>query len=178
MSTDQQYTKDVLNKALENAKLGIDVEKNQDIIIDSKNFDFVFSFALHVKNANIKALQQVILDSNDQYICYWFASNIKGADIEKLSEVVFKGVYSHYIEWFALHVEGANIQKHIDVLEARLGKDNFRVVNLKKELDKQKPVKIKNADEAYEEALKGINVKENENIVLKYKNAKLCYLLF
>jgi hypothetical protein len=176
MSTDQQYTKDVLNKALENAKFGIDVEKNQDIIIKSKDPEFAFCFAENVLDANIEALQQVVLDSDDQYYCYLFASRIKGADIEKLSEVVLKGEIYSCIYWFANEVKGANIQKHIDVLKTKIDKDNFRIINLEEKLAKQKLVKIKNADEAYEEALKGINVKENENIVLKYKNAKLCYL--
>jgi hypothetical protein len=81
------------------------IEKHEEVIINSKNIFYCYYFAKYVPNANIKKIEKVIIDSKDVDFCYWFARDIPGSDKQSLSEVVLTSGNFFYIKSFYEHVE-------------------------------------------------------------------------
>lgn len=99
----------------------IDVKKFQDAVIElsekGKNNFCMVSFAMCVKDADIKLIQQKIIESNRQpwYLCT-FAKFVAGADKELLQNKVIEMGDASSIYEFAKDVDGANIQRLQDAI--------------------------------------------------------------
>lgn len=147
----------ILDKALKDAINGIDVEKNQSIILEEKNLSYCYRFALKVKNADLEKIQDIIINSDDRdkgsYISA-FAINIKNANIEKLQEAIINlntNKIDNIIE-FAIYVKDCNI----DLLE-------------------QKVLDYKNSEYCYEFAknVPRANVLKHQEIIIWSRNYDL-----
>lgn len=90
----------------------------EDAVIKSRNAEYIYWFALEIKEANIPKLENAIIESesiisqgeNARYICC-FAKDIKGANITKLEDAIIESYNTQYIYWFARDVKGANISR-------------------------------------------------------------------
>ena len=71
------------------ARKGINVKENEQIVLECKNVCWCFYFAKHIPGANIKAHEQVILEFKNPRYSYWFAQDIPGANIEEHFKVIF-----------------------------------------------------------------------------------------
>lgn len=74
---------------------GIDVEKNQQIFIDSGNVARIFHFVVDIPKANFAELQKAFIKANTKFISPYyiehFANHFKDkADIEALRDVLIK----------------------------------------------------------------------------------------
>ncbi len=69
---------------------GIDVEKFEQVIINSKSAPLCVKFASFVKNADIGKLQQAVIQSGDIACCYNFLIEVKGADTKSLEQIIGK----------------------------------------------------------------------------------------
>lgn len=81
---------------------GIDVEKNQQIVIDSGEAGYIFNFAANIPKANFSELQKAFIRANNNlpYI-EEFANHFKDkANIEGLREIVIKFGTKEYIDSF------------------------------------------------------------------------------
>ena len=81
---------------------GVDIDKHENIVIDSRDLIWNYLFVRDVRQASIKGHEDVIVNSGDAYYNYLFAKDIKGADVKKLGEVVFLSKDPEYNYLFAL----------------------------------------------------------------------------
>lgn len=201
--TNERVAKNPSKSALDaykEALMGINVKENQQIVIDDNSDYLIYSFAKDVEGADIKLLQSAIIENEDFHFTIRFFNDVKGCDISKLEDSLIKSknndaiytfacnipkanikrlgqaiiesndAYDNYI--FAKDIPGADIKAHIEVLKKHNCLDKIK--ELEEKLNSQKPKKTN--QEATEEAKQGINVKENEQIILAFNNAEYSYL--
>jgi len=92
-------------QAYKEAREGINIKKNEKIILESKNIDYCYEFARDVPGANIKAFEEVILEIKDPYWCYSFAKYLKGSNKEELFKVILESGNKFWINRFLEDVE-------------------------------------------------------------------------
>lgn len=88
--------------------------KMQTLIIESNNPQYIYFFARHVKNADIKALQKALINSTHpkrlHYLCQ-FARFISQANIKKIERVIVKSNNARYAHFFLKHIKGTQPDK-------------------------------------------------------------------
>ena len=82
----------------------------EQVVLEAKNPELSYKYALNIKGANIKKHEQVILDSNNAEWCYKFAKDIKNANVKALELVVYNSNNLEFITLFALEVKGADVK--------------------------------------------------------------------
>ena len=108
---------DKADKAYTEARKGINVKKNERIVLECKT-TWCYEFARDIHGADIKAHEQVILELKSGYYSYYFARDIKGADI-KAHELVLLGLRDpEYSSWFAQDIPGANVEEHNKIIDS------------------------------------------------------------
>lgn len=111
-----------------------DIQKYEDIIINSGNPKYMYEFACKVildeklenaiiaagdvfyiyhlcndvQGVNIQKMEQAIIDSGNACYIYLFARNIDGANIQKLQDAVIKSEAIEYMYYFLKHVDGVD----------------------------------------------------------------------
>jgi hypothetical protein len=76
------------------------IEKHEEVIINSKNIFYCYYFAKYVPNANIKKIEKVIIDSKDMDFSYWFARDIENSNKQELFKVTLESGNIDYIKRF------------------------------------------------------------------------------
>jgi len=102
-------------KAYTEARKGINVKKNERIVLECKT-TWCYEFARDIHGADIKAHEQVILELKSGYYSYYFARDIKGADIKAHEKVILELRDPNYSCYFAEDISGANIEEHFKVV--------------------------------------------------------------
>lgn len=94
-----------VEEAYEEALKGINVKKNEALVLENKSSYHSFWFAKKIKGANIKAHERVIINNKKPAYCLMFADYIKDADKQTLSEVVLKSLDEYYIRRFYQEID-------------------------------------------------------------------------
>lgn len=81
----------------------------EQVVLESKNPELSYKYALNIKRANIKGHEQVILDSDSAKWCYKFAKDIKNANVKALELVVFNSNDLEIITQFAENIKGSDV---------------------------------------------------------------------
>ena len=89
----------------------IDKKDAHKCIVETNNAEYIYYFALKIKEANIPELESAIIKTNNAEYIYLFALDIKGANITKLEDAIIKTQNAQYIYLFAQNVKGANIRR-------------------------------------------------------------------
>ena len=95
---------DKARKAYIEAREGINVKENEQIVLECKTF-WSYGFALKIPGADIKAHEKVILELKDPEYSIVFAKNIPGANIEEHFKVIYN---SGDKDWLNLFIEEVN----------------------------------------------------------------------
>lgn len=82
MSTNNKYTIEELETALNNAKAGINVKENEQIVLSKKDSRLSYNFARSVPTADIKAHEKIVLENGRCDVSFSFGMTIPGADIQ------------------------------------------------------------------------------------------------
>ena len=77
-------------EAYKEAYRGINIKKNEKIVLESKDPHYCYWFVRDISRANIKALEEIVLESKDPYYCYWFARDVKKSNKEALFKVILE----------------------------------------------------------------------------------------
>lgn len=120
----------------------------QKKLISLNNSEFIYKYALGVKNADIKLLEDAIINLNDLEYMYLFARDIKGADINKLQLIIINSKNIDYLIKFSNDVD----------CDTKLIEDT--IIGLKK------------VDKLFNYALncKYANIERIQNIILNFKS--------
>jgi len=102
-------------QAYKQARKGINIKKNEEIILKSKNPQYCYSFARHIFGANIKAHEKVILESKNIACCCIFALDIKESNKEDLFKVVLESGDKDWINIFIKTID-FDKEKYINYL--------------------------------------------------------------
>lgn len=98
------YTKEQANKAMNLAILGIDIKQNQEIVIDSQDYQSAYLFAINVKEADIERLEQVIINGESPEFIFKFAlislSNNINVNLRKLGYYLVRSNRRDLVEMF------------------------------------------------------------------------------
>lgn len=105
-SKDANYCYLIAYNVYKGRNYDIDLEQ---VVLEAKNPELSYKYALNIEGANIKGHEQVILDSGNVKWCYKFAKDIKGANVKALELVVFNSNNLEIITKFALEVKEADI---------------------------------------------------------------------
>jgi len=90
----------------------------QQTIIDSNNGMYIYTFAKHMPEADIKKLEEAIIKTGSASYIYFFAKNIKGVDIQSLENALLKTKDYEIIIDFALSIPSADIGNIEDIIAA------------------------------------------------------------
>ncbi|MBO4246004.1 MAG: hypothetical protein J5892_04660 [Bacilli bacterium] len=93
------------------------VKALEDSTILTNNYILIAMFAYEIEGANIERLQQIILDSNDLEAIYLFAANVKGIDITPFQDKILKGDYTEECNHSYFHKDGCQKRKPTEKLE-------------------------------------------------------------
>src|SRR5271166_86901 len=93
----------------------------QKLILDKKNAKYAFFFALHIENADIKALQSVVAESKKAEYITKFACFVKNADRRYLERFIKNAKYA---TMYLKHAKDADPNKFKDII-LRSGKPSY-----------------------------------------------------
>ena len=82
-----------------------DIPRLTDAICETNNAEYIYSFAVNVKDAPIDKLAEAICKTNNAEYIYSFAINVNGAPIDKLAEAICETLNAKYIYYFAKYVK-------------------------------------------------------------------------
>ena len=94
-------------KAYWKARQGINVKKNEQIVLECKN-DWSYFFATNIKNADIKAHEKVILGFKNPEYSFLFAKYISEANVEEHFKVILNSGDKYYLNFFIKYVNYKN----------------------------------------------------------------------
>lgn len=154
----------------------------EQVVLESKNPELSYKYALNIEGANIKGHEQVILDSGNVEWCYKFAKDIKNANVKALEQVVFNSNNLEYITLFALEVKGADIASlATKVLQSKDPHWNYLFASQVPSADilKHGSVVIESLNAEYNfvfaRDIKGADIIRHENAVVESKNIEYIY---
>ena len=90
------------------ANAGINIKKNQKIVLECKDPEVCFYFAKDIPGANIKAHEKILLELKHPKHSYFFARNIAGANIEEHFKVIFNSGNKFWLDRFIERVNYKN----------------------------------------------------------------------
>jgi len=92
-------------EAYKEASEDINIQENKRIVIESKDPDYCYWFAIMIPRSNIKAHEEVILKNKNPYDCYRFARDVKDSNKEELLKVVLESGDEYWINRFLERVD-------------------------------------------------------------------------
>ena len=96
---------------------GADVSKFKDIILASGKPRYLFELAKHTSDlAEIQKIQNLIIDSGSFTYMRMFAEKIKSSDLEKIEQVILDSDNVEEIKKFAKYVKRSKMKKFFLVL--------------------------------------------------------------
>ena len=154
----------------------------EQVVLEAKNPELSYKYALNIEGANIKGHEQVILDSGNVKWCYKFAKDIKKANVKALEQVVFNSNNLEYITLFALEVKGSDVKAlATKVLQSKDPYWNYLFASQITGADilKHGSVVIESLNAEYNfvfaRDIKGANIIRHENAVIESKNIEYIY---
>ena len=178
-SKDANYCYLIAYNVYKGRNYDIDLEQ---VVLEAKNPELSYKYALNIEGANIKGHEQVILDSGNVKWCYKFAKDIKKANVKALELVVFNSNNLEYITLFALEVKGADVNAiATKVLQSKDPRWNYLFASQITGADilKHGSVVIESLNAEYNfvfaRDIKGANIIRHENAVIESKNIEYIY---